>query len=100
MRRVYHRRSAPSPGSALASSAGHGRLASVMRARLSFLIFFFIALLLGLSACHRDHDARSPHDAIQRLRSLDAQERRHAADELRDDGGPTPDAIAPLLGAI
>src|SRR5262249_60607218 len=43
---------------------------------------------------------KSPVDAIRNLQSADREDRRHAADELRDDNGPPPEAIPYLLAAI
>jgi hypothetical protein len=64
----------------------------------------FMTLLFGLATfagCNHDNDeAKSPVDAIQKLQSADWEERRHAADELRDDNGPAPQALPYLLAAI
>lgn len=58
-----------------------------------------ITLTLG---CHRGaRHAESPHagDALARLESPDADERKDAAEELRDDDGPPESAVPALLDA-
>jgi len=51
------------------------------------------------TGCHRDR-ARSPADQVAMLASPDAGERRDAADNLMDDGGPSPEAVPYLIIAI
>jgi hypothetical protein len=49
--------------------------------------------------CRRDR-AESPGEWIAMLQSPDADERRKAADELMDDGGPGPEAVPYLIAAL
>lgn len=62
------------------------------------------ALVLALAAssvtgCHRDR-AYSPADRIAMLQSPDPGQRRDAADDLMDGGGPSPQAVPYLIAAI
>jgi hypothetical protein len=51
--------------------------------------------VLALSACRHSYN-----DRVEQLRSLDPDERRVAADELRAAGGPAPTAVPYLFEAI
>jgi HEAT repeat protein len=66
--------------------------------RLSMLaaVFAFSLCAAASSGCRRD-DARSPYSMLQ---SPDADERRHAADELMDDNGPMQGDVPYLIAAI
>jgi hypothetical protein len=64
--------------------------------RLLFVVMTAVAYG-GLGCGGSRGPAQSP---IARLKSTDADERQEAADELRDDGKPSPDATRALLEAI
>lgn len=74
--------------------------------RLSSTLFAAsLALSVGLGSlgCHHggeDREVESPAEAVAALNDPSWEVRRHAADKLRDDGGPSPQAIPALWAAI
>ncbi len=65
-----------------------------------------IALCAGLSVCAfstaacRRNRSESPADHVAMLQSPDADERRDAAKDLMDNGGPAPQAVPYLIAAL
>ena len=51
------------------------------------------------TGCGRNR-AESPHGRYAMLQSPDAGDRREAAKDLMDDGGPSPDAVQHLIAAL
>jgi hypothetical protein len=51
------------------------------------------------TGCGRNR-AESPHGRYAMLQSPDAGDRREAAKDLMDDGGPSPDAVPHLIAAL
>lgn len=66
----------------------------------SFVLAAALAMCAAsTSGCRRDR-ADSPAEHVAMLQSPDADERRKAADELMDDGGPPMEAVPYLIAAL
>lgn len=57
-------------------------------------------LTLASVGCRRGEHAKTPAEMVANLRSPEWETRRHAADQLRDDGGPAPEALPALYAAM
>jgi hypothetical protein len=68
-----------------------------MHGRVTALV---VALAFASIGCHRGRHAKSPAEMVANLRSPEWETRRHAADQLRDDGGPIPEALPALYDAM
>jgi hypothetical protein len=75
-----------------------------MRLRVGMFLLCVAAFASQAAGCHRNrHDANAPGGDPSLgygLGSADADDRKDAAEKLRKDGGPPPDAVPALMSAV